>query len=51
MQDDDATLCGLETTGNGRQQGGRLEGLLQAPDRAKLGRHGQEIRAGAGIRT
>jgi len=37
--------CGFKTTRNGRQQRGRPERLLQAGDRAKLGCHGQEIRA------
>ena len=36
------TLCGFKTTRNRRQQLGRFERLLQAPDRARPGRHGQE---------
>jgi hypothetical protein len=36
---------GFKTARDGRQQSGRLERLLQAADRAKPGRHGQEIRA------
>jgi hypothetical protein len=37
-------LCGFKTTVNGREQGGRLERLLQAGHGAELGRHGEEIR-------
>src|SRR4051812_21138010 len=40
--------CAFKRIGNRRQQGGRLERLLQAPDRAELGGHRQEIRAGTG---